>query len=271
MSYAGSIAPVEIPGPKIWDPRSGWQNSRRWRGEPTLIALLADQAKAAGARVELNPDESGAYSTVTVVYGVDGTQPPEVPLVDQWSLQGNDLEKDLWTKPEIKTQLDRVTGEDSYHKVGKLRRLIEAVGSGEEEEVPNPATTDAVVVPTIQAVRDACAALGSLDPLPFIAYIKSRMAGVEVFTVSQWVLSHVLIIAANSTIRPSLVNVGRVYTTEMLRAVEAIPATIKFDLASGWWLKRTPTVEQTAADKWTITQEYWHTDTFDPFVYAIAQ
>jgi len=56
----------------------------------------------------------------------------------------------------------------------------------------------------------------------------------------------------------------------MLRAVENIPTTINFELPTGWWLKRTPTVEQTAADKSTITQEYWHADAYDPFVYEVA-
>jgi hypothetical protein len=88
--------------------------------------------------------------------------------------------------------------------------------------------------------------------------------------VSQWVLRHTIIIAANSTIKPSLINVGKVFTTQMVQLIENIPATLKFDLPQGWWLKRTPTVEQTSADKFTITQEFWHGDAFDPFVYEVA-
>jgi len=100
--------------------------------------------------------------------------------------------------------------------------------------------------------------------------ISAFAQGIESYPHSQWVLRHVLVIAANSSIRPSLVNVGRMYTTDMLRAVESIPDTLKFDLPSGWWLKRTATVEQTAADKFTIAQEYWHADSFDSFVYDMA-
>jgi hypothetical protein len=95
--------------------------------------------------------------------------------------------------------------------------------------------------------------------------VNQMSLGVEAFTVSQYVLRRVLIIAANSSIKPSLEHVGEIYRTAELVQAEAVPGTIRFDLPEGYWLKRTPTVDQMSLDKWQITQEWWHADAYSPF------
>jgi len=83
-------------------------------------------------------------------------------------------------------------------------------------------------------------------------------------------LRHTVVITSNSTIQPVLTNVGKVYSTAALQSAENIPGTIKFSLPDGYWLKRTPTVDQYGTDKWQITQEYWHADSYSTFLYEEA-
>lgn len=269
MTLTGTPGLAQLPDATGWDPRTGPTITRRWRGAQLDVELGAQALKRAGTRYQIDPSLDGGYWMLTAIYGAEETQSPDLPLSDVWSMVGNDLEKELWTRPAIKAELDKIRGQDKEHEAGRLRRLCDAVVAG-DEEAPDPPHAGQIVTPTLQAVRDACWFLNGINAAPFIAYIQSRLDGVETWSISQWVLRHTVIVAANSSIRPSLINVGRMYTTEMVRSVEAIPATIMFELPAGYWLKRSPTVEQTASDKFTLSQEYWHADAYDPFVYEIA-
>jgi hypothetical protein len=208
-------------------------------------------------------------AVLRATYGAEETQPPDEPIADRWELVGNDMEKTLWECPAIRVELDKIKGDFRLHEIAKLRRLCDAVADGEGTS-DDPAHLESKVDATPEEVIIACAFLDNISATPFLNYIRSKVNGVVSWTVSQWVLRNTKLIANNSTIKPSLLNVGKVYSTEQLRTVELIPATIKFDLAPGFWLKRTPTIEQTAADKWTIVQEWWHGDAYDPLIYEVA-
>jgi len=105
MSYAGELGPIELSAIKRYDPRTGWSVTRRFRGESTLVAALAETHQLAGAGIELTPEESGAYTTLNVTYGTQEAQPHDEPLADQWVLAGNDIEKSLWELPTVQATL----------------------------------------------------------------------------------------------------------------------------------------------------------------------
>jgi hypothetical protein len=101
--------------------------------------------------------------------------------------------------------------------------------------------------------------------------IKSFALGTDSYLVSQYVLRHVRVLASNTSLRPSYTNVGKVFpTTDALTLSEGTPTFLLDALPSGVWLKRTPSVDQVAPDKWSITQEYWHAETYNSFIYETA-
>jgi hypothetical protein len=272
MSFTGTTGLVQYPDADGWDPRMGPTIVRRWKGSEDRVREGASQLRRAGIRYQVEPSLDGGYWVLTGTSGAEETQDPMLPLSDEWSLVGNDLEKSIWDHPRIKEELDKaVTDENGtiVAKVAYVRAAVDAFARGEATIVDSdgdeyPLTYEYIINSLVAELG------GTPNVATWEAFIKSRCSGVESYSVSQWVLRHTIIIAANSTIKPSLINVGKVFTTQMVQLIENIPATLKFDLPQGWWLKRTPTVEQTSADKFTITQEFWHGDAFDPFVYEVA-
>jgi len=268
MNYAGTIDVVELPALKSWDPRSGWTITRRFRGSPAAVSVVASSWIASGNRVQIESAEDGSFDTLGVILGAEDTQPANLPLADQWSLVGNDLEKSLWTLPAIVAEMDKVSiaNTDHVHALSLLRTDVEAFARG-ETSVPDPQNPGSTMDLTLSGLQTVVEALGMSWPV-WLALITSMARGEEAWSVSQFVLRHTLTISANSSIRPSYDGVGRVYSSSTLIGVEQIPNTLKFVIPDGYWLKRTPTVEQTAADKYQITQEWWHAESYDLFIYG---
>jgi hypothetical protein len=247
---------VELPSGRSWDPRIGFTIIRRYRGSLTQIQIVEANAKASNLRVQIEPDIEGGFGVVSVWYGAESTQPADVPLADTWELVGNDLEKDLWELPKVINALAPFVISDRR----QIKADVEAwlAGTLVVNGIPVTDWTDFCTRSEFtQSQNDVLTDL-----------VTDRIRGVEAWTVSQWVLRRTLIIAANSTIKPALADVGRVRSTTTLKAEENIPSTVKFDLPEGFWLKRTPTFTQTAADKWTISQEWWHADNYSELIYG---
>lgn len=250
MQYYGDTITGEVRG-YSWNPRTGYQQIVVYTGTPAQIEAAASTAIGNGYSVRYVPDSNGTYSTLEVTYGAAETQDPATPLSDEWSLVGNDLEKSIFEHPSV------VAGQDGWSASDKLRfrSLAEAFSRGEYTSIDD-------LVDFTNRVSGSYALFDSV--------IAELAKGVEAYTVSQFVLRHSVVITSNSTIKPALDNVGKVYTTSALESAENIPATLKFNLPDGVWLKRTPTVEQYGSDKWTVTQEYWHADSYSTFLYEEA-
>jgi len=248
MDFYGTTVTGEARG-YTWNPRTGYQQVVVYTGTPAELETLSANAISNGYSVRYVPDQQGGYSSLEVTYGAAETQDPAVPLSDEWSLIGNDLEKSIFEHPSVTSEQE--TWEPS-EKVN-FKAAIEAALRG-----------------------DGTTAADLLDPLPagsvqLADSLYDELAkGVEAYTVSQFVLRHTVVITSNSTIQPVLTNVGKVYSTAALQSAENIPGTIKFSLPDGYWLKRTPTVDQYGTDKWQITQEYWHADSYSTFLYEEA-
>lgn len=263
---AGTLGPIELPSIEGWDPRTGGSITRRFKGDQTLVRALALTHKAAGARIELMPPEEGGYSELRATYGASDTQPPGEPLADVWTLLGNDLEKDLWTHPKIRAEIAKATNPED---LAQIKGEIEMLVKGEGEVTHSDGEVYALTFDHIYAIH--------IDPLgpgmveaTWRAFVGALSRGETSYVVSQWVLRHSLVVAANTSIKPTITNIDKVYTTAGLQSAEAIPATIKFDLPTGQWLKKAPTVEQESADKWRITQEWWFAEEWDSWTYDMA-
>ena len=263
---AGSIGPIELPAIQGWDPRTGGSITRRFKGDQTLIAALALTHKRAGARIELTPPEEGGFSELRATYGAADTQPPTEPLADIWTLLGNDLEKDLWTHPKIRAEIAKA---DNPQDVATVRGEIEMLIKGDQEVTHSDGQVYALEFPHIWTYHISTLGTGMVEDT-WKQFVGALSRGETSYVVSQWVLRHSLVVAANTVIKPALTNIDKIFSNAALVASENIPGTIKFDLPTGQWLKKAPTVEQESADKWRITQEWWYAEEWDSWVYDIA-
>lgn len=268
MEYYGETITGEVRG-YSYNPRTGWQQIVVYTGTPSQIEIVSANAISNGYSVRYVPDSNGTYATLEVTYGAAETQDPAVPLSDEWSLVGNDLEKSIFEHPNLLARQDGWSSDDKLI----FRTIAEANARGDGQSFIEQ-------LADLEVRQDGAVVL--------LEEIKDELAkGVEAFTVSQFVLRHTTVITSNSTIKPNNSNVGKVFKTGSPSPlknwqgsdVEApditsdgitIPDTIKFTMPDGYWLKRTPSVEQYGTDKWQVTQEYWHADTYSTFLYKPA-
>jgi hypothetical protein len=245
-TYYGSTVTGEVRG-YSWNPRTGYQQVVLYTGTQSELDSIASVAKANNYSHRYVPDASGGYSTLEVTYGAAETQDPTEALADEWSLLGNDLEKSIFEHPSVTSEQDGWTSEQKLN----FKSAVEAASRGDS----------ATTVDMLEELPDGAVQLAE-------SVYEELAKGVEAFPVSQYVLRRSITIASNSTLQPALDNVGKVYSTSGLSASEGVPATLKFSLPDGFWLKRTPSVEPSGVDKWVITQEYWHADEYSTFLYG---
>jgi hypothetical protein len=245
MPLTTNQGPTELPILKTWDPRLGWQSTRRWRGTLDTLATAVNTLQASGYRITIEPDPDSPYATLsaTVAGPEDGTS-PDTSLLTTWALLGNDLEKDTIELPKVQAAL--VTLSDSG--LSNFRKDLQAALDAFTPPDATPFALDAIMT----------------------GLYRSKLRGVESYAVSQFVLRRTTFASVLASYKPSLANIGRIYTTAALTAAEQIPNTLRFDLPDGYWLKRTPTWEQQDADRAQITQEWWHAESYDPFIYDTA-
>ena len=245
MIYTGTIGPTELQPEMRYTPIRGWQTVRIWRGSPEAILGLVPYVAYAAINIEVVPDPP--YTQLRVTYGLldDGSQPSDPNHVTSlWTLQGNDLEKSLWEHPKVVAVLDAMDD-------AGLAQFRQDIAAALEKHTP-----------------PSLASFSSNATL--VAFYRELLRGTESFNVSQYVLRHTQTVPPNSNVKPSLTNVGKVFSTTLLSTAESIPGTILFTLPDGSWLKRTPTVEQTGNGKFQITQEWWHAIAYSPFLYETA-
>jgi hypothetical protein len=235
MKFTGSSDIVALHPRRIIDPLRGVQIELRFRGAPAALLTYEAVYVANGYRTDIDPAPDGGYGRLSVWLGADATQPPEIPLVDQWELEGNDVDISVFNAQALRS----VTGAMTPAGRAQFRSDVESIFRGELDP------------------DDFLAAFSGAQRTVVDQLIESIGLGIETDPESRYVLRRSTIIAGNSTIKPSLENVGLLISTADLIATHPVPATIKFDLPEGYWRKRTPRAKQTALDKWTVTQEWW--------------
>ncbi len=258
--FTGLTGPFLKRVAKTYDPRTGGSVQGEYVGTPVEIELLRKLFVRGGAKVQTDPSGDGGYDRMTVSTP-DAIDPNET-LADVWSLQGNDLEKSVWELPQIKAIFEKHA--NATERTQNLRDFKTGVENflANKEEANTLAKVFDLLYDDIRT--------GAEDALTGFIYMLMR--GVESFSVAQFVLRHTVIVPSNTNIRPAYANVGKIFaTTDSLRQIENIPENFfPFDLPVGVWLKRTPTCEQTAPQRWQISQEWWHADKYEPIIYQVA-
>jgi hypothetical protein len=188
-------------------------------------------------------------------------------------MPGNDLEKSLWEQPRIQAEFAKLRISETFPETEKLQLVafiktsVEALSKGERKVTGVDGQETDI---TIDTLANLIKASGMSDG-PFRGLIYDMGRGVEGFSLPQYVLRRVTIVPSGTNLRPALGNVGKIFTsTARLKASERIPQTLLFILPDGVWLKRTPTVQQTASDRWEVQQEWWHADDYSRNIYQTA-
>lgn len=240
MQFFGSATIVQLPPLTRTDPIRGTQIGLRFRGRKADCDAYQAGYILDGLITDNQPDPDGAYGILTVWLGAETTQPAGTPLVNKWDLLGQDVDISAYNAPKVREAFPSATAEQKAN----LRADLEAIFRGE--------TTAAEFLAQFTGTQLA-AVTGLLSDIS---------TGQDTFPSTQYVLRWTRILASNSTVKPTLTNVGRVWTTAELQSAEPIPATLKFGLPDGYWRKRTPTTEQTSSVQWTTTIEWEWSDQF---------
>jgi hypothetical protein len=161
----------------------------------------------------------------------------------KYELLGNDIERSIWNHPSAIALSD----ED---KTNIKAAILDPQGSA------------------IEAIGDALSVYNLLRN------------GTDSYTVSQFVFRVTQTVSSRFTTRVGFSNLNRIYSTTSMVSETGPPSTLIFSVSSipsstapsGYaygWLKRTPTVSQTAGNKFEITIEYW-LETWSTFIYGAA-
>ena len=264
--YGSSLTELPINDLK-YDPRTGHSFSRRWRGTPQEISNLAASYKFAGYLVEETYPDSGGYAHLRVVFSAAADHPLDQPLADQWVRVGNDLEKSLWHLPHVQSAFSAVNfaDETTLQKVSAFKADVEAYVRGERKTFDEAGDEQTLNMAYLRSeAGDINFDLAILNGL-----IAAFARGQEAFPVSQTALQRTLIVAGNTTLRPSTENVNKMFTTEgMASLYPSLPPIIKDELELGYWLKKTPTTAQVKSYTFEIRYEWWFAEDYDRFVYG---
>lgn len=247
------------------DPRNGLSMVRSYHGKFDALSLLETSAAENGRRTMMDPQPDGSY-VLRVQYGAEDTQDTNEPLATVWELVGNDMEKELWTLPEVKRVMDIIT---TVHGKAVIRKLIEDWVKGDVEAELDNGETLTLNEANIRSMANLYGITSTNDQTILIELANNLVQGVQSWTISQFVVRRTVTIASNAgdSLKPAYDNVNKVMDDATFNATESPPATLKFRIPEGYFLKRTPTVRQVAADKWEVVNEWWHADDYSELIY----
>jgi hypothetical protein len=107
----GDRRPKEQPIERSYSPGKGWHTQRKWEGEEEDILKMASMITAfypQAVSVSVKPYPPGLASLSVGYDSISDGKEPEAddkgePVVDQdqWQLDANDYEKDIWSHPSI--------------------------------------------------------------------------------------------------------------------------------------------------------------------------
>lgn len=260
--YAGERGPKELQKSWRWSSRTGWQTVRRWSGFYTELKALMDEHLGTGADVSLDAKEVDFYELTVAVaaeVGPDGhTTDPDSQVLTIWTMPNNDLEKEIWDLPKVRAITNLFQLGDASRFRGKVNKLLE--GEITWDEIVS-AILDYVLAITPAPPDGAADTLGELvDELS-----RGGDAGAH-FPLAQFVLRREQIAPLAASILPDVFGVNEIWTHAALLARENNPPP-PWETPAGFYLKRTPTIDQLDASRKKIVTEWWHTDTYSRFIY----
>lgn len=281
MSEYRGINLIQLPDKKSWSPRGGWIIGRPFQGSEAQITQAMFSAQAAGDAFDMNPGVDGSPWEITIFFGAEETQSPTEPLSDEWDLDGNTLEKELWELPFVRSgfiEIYNLTAAAvdegvAVDAMNWIRKNLEAYINGNATKTKDLGGEEFDLTFNNLAARMATIPGVSVDQAKaFILRIARLFArGVKAFPVSQFVLRRTRVLANNfskAALDGIYEDVFKRRSTDSLKSKENIPDDIKFELPAGEWVKHTPDLMRSSSLKRTLKEEWWHADTWDEEIYG---
>lgn len=243
---------TQEPSQNSWDPRSGWTVKKAWRGTPLAIAAQMLILQRLRIPFDHEVSQTGGKERIEARLGAQDTQPETQPLSDEWVLEGNDIEKDIWVHPRVKALFEATLDGSGFPTDTTLaiRQDIDAVLAGQ------------------MALADVPWWSGASSDTKKL--MRALLRGETSYLDSQYVLKRVQIVASNYRNKPDYSRVNKVITGDLLKQLNPLPSYIKFTLPNGYWMERTPTIELEPPDKYKVSREWWNFQEFDDFLYDVA-
>ncbi len=250
----GQLVPVEKFTERTYDPKTGWRASREFEGELDHIQAMANayvRSAPQFVRVQVTPTEAGLGVLKVTFDGIaDGSKPTQqsngepVADTDQFTLQGSDYEKDVWSAPAL-VNLSSTYPLD-YNWLRKNIPIIKQNG-------------------TWQEVIDQWNNFTWQNSATTLSLLKMFRDGVEAYTISQFVLRRSRGISSAAQGKISTANVGKTFSLNGLQTYEGVPSSFSWSMPTGGgWLKRTPSITyDNVTGKAQVDQEWWHAEAAD--------
>jgi len=243
--YAGHPGLVALPAVREYDPKEGWVYTQRYQGPVAAINGFAQILISERLRFRIIESDS-AFATLEISAdeALDGEdeETKELELNIVWDMPGNRLEKDLFTLPGIAAdQSATVT------TVNEMKVQLDLLAKGE---------TNLTLIPPDY--------FGTA-----IAYqvFLLKAVGVDSYQLSQFSVKRSITLPESYSQRWSLANNNRQFTTAQLKTEYKAEENLKVTLPAGAWLMQSTTSAQQPNGKVVITEEWWHADTWNTYLY----
>ena len=313
----------ELQPVTTWNRQGGYTVTRRWRGPIDALVnfsdggasnadfdgtyftgttgiLLGGAGRDGATSTNLEREEGGQIGIFTATWVSSNiatrlTSGGQVPsdgstsgdLFQEssiWTLDGNDIEKDLFDCPVV--QLCETTL-GSYGFAARAKKAVENYKDGKDKDgvaLADPTATaflwdSYLTAAEVTALQAAASILGNGNLFIDLRDVSNdAFKGVETFSFSQYVLRNVKTVQYTSSILPSYTNVNNIWTTANIktlmaaetRTIDPPSSTVAYTLPLlgvlgtvlnfSKWLYRTPDVQQLNNGKWQITKEWWEAD-----------
>ena len=311
-----------------WNRDGGYTVTRRWRGpidalvnfsdggasnadfdgtyfNGTTGILLGGPGRDGAISTNLQRDEGGQLGIFSATWvtsniasalgnpraaGRTGTSGDQYQESSQWTLDGNDLEKDVYRGMVLEAceaALKADTAGTQFGFTTRVRTAIDRYKNAKDDDgngVPDYFDKEFDIEDYFGATADhplsviiaEASVLGNSNLLDDLKEACSDiLRGQDAFSISQYVLRNTKTVPYTSSLIPHYANVNRIWTTANIttlmaaetRAIDPPTSAVAYTIpllgvlgtifSSSVWLYRTPDVQQMNNGKWQVTKEWW--------------
>ena len=249
MKRIGNTLPNQQPAGTGWSRSSGHFSRFRRRGHKREIEAFIQRLEADESIVEwdYDPEEGTPLATLTWTVGrLDENDDSETQWVNDWNLDANEIELDIFDHPKALAIEKAEPG-----KLRFIQRLVETLEPG--ADLPTFFQTDVSISLNIWANQLTSALLRGVSKWPF-----SQQVVRNTVTVAPGVA-----LTLNRHARNTVISTANLFKNE-----PSIPAYIRLDMEAGFWRVIRPRRATAARGMAQIEREWVFVEDFDPFFWT---
>ncbi len=248
-----------------------WFTTRRWRG---LKADLLDIADAVDGEARL-VEEAFPWFILNVTFQgqqTGGSPPsPDSQVTTLYTLDGPQRIDPIWQLPEVWADMQRITNLSTRAKFKARMEAFYLRGENYVTEVSSTGVSSNVELTEANVISFGVSGGATDSVMRTLAAEFSR--GVESFAWDNVVLTKQTVAPNASSVRATYNRRNAIYrTATILSQNPGMPNIIKGNmrahLASGYWLRGSPRIEQIDAQTSRMTETYVYGETYSTAIYG---